>query len=249
MLIALLTDVHANREALIACLSDAERAGAQRHLFLGDIVGYGADPGFAVDTVRDLVESGTALAVQGNHDAAVGLPDALLRMNGTARAAIVWTRGRLDAGQRAFLAALPLTHRDGTRLYTHANAWSPGGGAYIEDPSDARRSLLATDAQATFVGHLHVPGLFGMGEDGEVDEFDPPLGARLRLADGRRWLARLGAVGQPRDGDPRAAYALLDEAAGVLTFRRVPYDVERAARRVREAGLPESLAARLLRGS
>ena len=247
MLTALLTDIHGNREALTACLEDAERAGAERTLFLGDVVGYGADPGFAVDVVAAHVERG-AVALQGNHDAAIGLPDMLTRMNGAARAALTWTRERLDAGQRTFLRGLPLAHREGARLYVHANAWSPGGWAYIEDALDARRSLLATDAQATFLGHLHVPGLFGLDEAGRLGEFALPAGRALLLSPDRRWLVRLGAVGQPRDGDPRAAYALLDEESGLLTLRRVAYDVETASRKVREAGLPGSLADRLLRG-
>src|SRR5215218_9377296 len=117
MLIALLADVHGNREALTACLADAERAGADRYVFLGDLVGYGADPAWVVDRTAEMVKAG-AVAVLGNHDAAVLNPSET--MSAAASAAIAWTRTRLDGAQRSFLAELPLTVEEGDRLFVHA---------------------------------------------------------------------------------------------------------------------------------
>src|SRR4051812_25487767 len=128
MLLALFADIHANREAFSACLAHAQAVGAQRHVFLGDYVGYGADPEWVVDEVMRRVEAG-ALAVRGNHDQAVFDTD--VRMNETADAAIAWTRGRLSTGQRDFLRGLPLSLEEADRLYVHASAHRPDKWEYI----------------------------------------------------------------------------------------------------------------------
>ena len=245
MLIALMADIHSNREALAACLAHAEAARVDRLVFLGDYVGYGADPGWVVDTVSRHVERG-ATAVIGNHDAAVAVPDE--HMNAMARTAIAWTRGELDPGQRAFLASLPLTAEEDDRLFVHANAWAPGGWGYILGELDARRSLRATERIYTFCGHVHVPALYHMAANGGVSGFIPTADIAVPVLPRRHWLAVLGAVGQPRDGNPAACYGLFDTAEGTLTYARVPYDVERAAQKIIAAGLPPSLAARLLVG-
>src|SRR5262245_30195195 len=128
MLIALFADIHGNREALSACLADAERAGADRYVLLGDLVGYGADPEWVVDRAAEMVADG-AVAVLGNHDAAVLNPSG--DMNPVATAAIDWTRTRLDHGQRSFLAQLPLTVEQGDRLFVHASASAPDTWIYV----------------------------------------------------------------------------------------------------------------------
>src|SRR3954453_23877652 len=128
MRIALMSDMHGNREAFEACLAHARRSRAERMIFLGDYVGYGADPGWVVETVRAHVEAG-AVALLGNHDAAALGSDE--GMNADARAAIRWTQGQLDDAARTFLAARTLAHREGDILYVHANAWAPGGWDYI----------------------------------------------------------------------------------------------------------------------
>jgi diadenosine tetraphosphatase ApaH/serine/threonine PP2A family protein phosphatase len=245
VLIALLTDIHANREALDACLAHAERIGADRYVFLGDYVGYGADPGYAADLVQDYVARG-AVALRGNHDDAVVGSSA--RMNDMARAAIAWTRGELNERQRGFLAGLPFTHEEGGRLFVHANAAAPQGWGYVSDRLEAARSLAATGCQSVFCGHLHVPGVYHMAPNGSVGAFTPVPDTSIALLPERRWLAVLGAVGQPRDQDPRACYALLDEDRGELSYVRVAYDVAAAARKIVDAGLPPPLAARLLKG-
>ena len=243
MLIAILSDVHANEEALSACLAHAGRAGADQFVFLGDHVGYGADPGPVVETVRAAVARG-GVAVLGNHDLAV-TREPSLEMHPDARRAIEWTRGRLASEQLAFLESLPLSVEQGDRLYVHANAWNPAGFEYITGVFDAGRSLRATPRRLTFCGHVHTPALYHTAGDGRVSAFSPVAGTGVPLSSRRRWLAIPGSAGQPRDGNPAAAYALYDEATGVMTWFRLPYDHQAASRKIREAGLPEVFGARL----
>jgi diadenosine tetraphosphatase ApaH/serine/threonine PP2A family protein phosphatase len=246
MRIALLADLHANREAVQACLDDARRVGAERYVFLGDLVGYGADPVWVVERVRAEVERG-ALTVRGNHDASVVDP---LRagLNDDAQRVADWTRGQLDAEAIAFLAAMPLAHEEAGVLYVHANAYAPAGWDYLGGRVEVGRSLAATDAALTFCGHVHEPALWTLSGTGKLGVFTPVAGTDIPLAGHRRWLAVVGSAGQPRDGDPAACWALFDAAARTLTWRRVPYDHASAAAKIRAAGLPERFAARLEAG-
>jgi diadenosine tetraphosphatase ApaH/serine/threonine PP2A family protein phosphatase len=243
MLTALLADIHANREAFSACLAHAQACGAQRYVFLGDYVGYGADPGWAVDTVMAYVDAG-AIAVLGNHDAAVQDPNEDL--NETARIALAWTRDQLTDRQRNFLKVLPLIAEIGDRLFVHASACSPASWDYVTGPEAASRSFAATRCRVTFCGHVHVPELYHVSMTGKIGAFTPVSGTAIPLTPQRRWLAVLGSVGQPRDGIAAASYAQMDDDR--LTYVRVPYDVESAAAKVRDAGLPAVLSLRLLNG-
>ena len=245
MLLALFADIHANRQAFGACLDYARAHGAERIICLGDYVGYGADPEWAVETVMGLVENG-AMAVRGNHDTAIGTPSE--SMNAEAQAAIEWSRGRLSAVQRRFLAELPLTLQDDDRLYVHSEASSPSKWRYVQNTPDAARSLIATKAHVTFCGHIHRPALYSMSATAKMTSFIPASDVAVQLLGGRQWLAVLGSVGQPRDGEPAASFAMFDTATKAITYCRVPYDVEAAARRIRENGLPQWLADRLLAG-
>ena len=245
MLIAIFTDIHGNREAFEACLAHAQRRPIDRFVFLGDYVGYGADPGFVVDTVKEFAARG-AIALLGNHDsAAVGAPE---RMNEEATLAIAWTRRQLDRAQLEFLASRPLTAQDDDRLYVHGSAADPAAWHYVLDERSAGDSLFATEAAVTLCGHTHVPALFHLTATGKIAGFDPDAGVAMPLTRQRRWLAVIGAVGQPRDRNPAACYALYDDATRELTYVRVPYDVEAAARKIRDAGLPPFLAMRLAWG-
>jgi diadenosine tetraphosphatase ApaH/serine/threonine PP2A family protein phosphatase len=245
VLLAIFTDIHANRQAFGACLDFARAHGVQRMIFLGDYVGYGGDPEWAVETVMDLVDRG-ALAVRGNHDNAVGTPSE--SMNAEAQAAIEWTRGRLSAAQRRFLADLPLVLHDEDRLYVHSEASSPAKWRYVQGTPDAARSIAATSAHATFCGHIHQPALYSMSAAAKMTSFVPTADVPVQLLGGRRWLAVLGSVGQPRDGDPAASFAMFDTNSREITFCRVAYDIEAAAKRIRENGLPLWLADRLSAG-
>ena len=245
MRIALMTDIHGNREALAACLDHAAQNGIDRYVFLGDFAGYGADPGWVIDTVTTLVGRG-AIAILGNHDAAV-LTDSA-GMNEVAAKAIAWTRRQLDDRQRNFIAGLPLLVEEKDRLYVHGSADEPDQWHYVTELYGASKSLMATQAHATFCGHTHVPALFHMSLTGKFASFEPVEQVEIPLTPQRRWLAVIGSVGQPRDRNPAACYAVLDDARSVLTYVRVPYDVESAARKIMLAGLPVMLAARLFEG-
>ncbi|MDF3809905.1 metallophosphoesterase family protein [Rhodopseudomonas sp. BAL398] len=245
MLIGLFADIHANQPAFSACLAKARAQGAERFVLLGDYVGYGADPDWTVTTVTDLVAQG-AVAILGNHDSAIGNPR--IQMNAEAQAAIEWTRGQLGAAQRQFLADLPLRQDHDNLLFVHAEASRPDSWVYVTDTSDASRSMMATSAHVTFCGHVHKPALYSLSVTGKMTTFVPTADIPVHLLPGRQWLAVLGSVGQPRDGNPAAAYALYDTDKREITFCRQPYDVDEAARRIRRNGLPLWLADRLLVG-
>jgi len=247
MKIALLADTHSNLEALHACLAHAEREGAGRFVFLGDLVGYGADPVACLTLIARYADQG-ALLVRGNHDEAAlgGLGE---NMNPIARDAIYWTRGQLGATERAFLSALPMTARQGDLLFVHASAHQAESWPYIHGKNQAVLSMNAADAAVCFVGHVHQQMLYWSAQpQSRAHTFSPTPGVPIPLTRNRRWLAIAGSVGQPRDGNNAAAYALFDEESRSLTFHRVPYDHQTAASKVLAAGLPEQLAQQLLRG-
>lgn len=245
MRIALLSDIHANLEALEACLAHAAAQGAGRLVFLGDLVGYGGEPLAVTRRVRALCEAG-ALCVQGNHDWAA--LHGAAGLNADAGAAIAWTATQLDAAARDFLGGLPLTLTEEDRLYVHADASAPREWRYVDGPDPAWRSLVATEARLTFCGHTHVPLLCGLTATGKLVRHRPPPDQPMPLMAPWHWIAVLGAVGQPRDGSPAACYGLFDAARAECTWMRVPYDVAAAAAHIRAAGLPERLATRLAVG-
>jgi diadenosine tetraphosphatase ApaH/serine/threonine PP2A family protein phosphatase len=240
--IAFLSDIHANREALDACLRDARARGAERLVFLGDFVGYGADAVDVVARIADEVSRG-AIAVKGNHDAALERRGSYF--NDAAQAALDWAKRTLDGAQRAFLADLPLTVHEAPRCYVHASAASPQRWDYVDSPAAAQRCVEAARETYTFVGHVHDQMLYYEGARGRMLAFHPAPGTAIPIGAHRRWLAVVGSVGQPRDRRPAAGYALLDAARAEVTFLRVPYDHLAAAQRIRQAGLPESLAYRV----
>ncbi len=238
---AVLSDVHGNLEALDAVLADA--AGrADAVLCTGDLVGYGADPAACVE--RLAVRA--AVMVAGNHEHGVaGLLDPTW-FNPYARAAVEWTRARLDDAHAAFLARLPLAGEvDGATL-VHASPREPETWDYLVAAEDGFAALAAVTARLCFVGHSHVPAAWSLGASGSRYL----RGAvEVALEPGRRYLVNVGSVGQPRDGDARAAYALWDVDAGWVTVRRVAYDVDRAKRKIVAGGLPRFLSDRLSRGA
>jgi diadenosine tetraphosphatase ApaH/serine/threonine PP2A family protein phosphatase len=187
-----------------------------------------------------------ARVVLGNQDRAVG--DLREEMGTDAETAMAWSRGQLGVEARRFLAALPLQVEEEGRLFVHASVPPGRRWPYLDRPEAAGRALPACQAQAVFCGHGHAPALYSITATGQTIAFKPVPGAPIPLLRHRRWLAVLGSVGQPRDGQTAASCALLDVALGELTFHRVPYDVGAAAAKIRAAGLPPSLAARLEAG-
>jgi len=246
MKLALLADIHANLEGLQACLEHAREQGVDGVAFVGDLVGYGADPAAVLDLVLEEVARG-AVVVRGNHDAAVAESGADT-MNKSAEAAVDWTRERLSEPHRAFLAGLPLTARREDVLFVHASADRPADWTYVSDPMRAEQSMLAGQATWTFSGHVHEPMLYFLGAGVRAQTFKPTPGVAIPVPARRRWLAIVGSAGQPRDGNTAAAYAIFDRDRATLTFHRVPYQWAKAAAKIRAAGLPEGLARRLERG-
>lgn len=246
MKLALFADIHSNLEAISACLAHAQALGADRYAFLGDLVGYGADPVAVLDIIEQHAGNG-AVVVLGNHDAAaIGRPAG--RMNANAEAAITWTRDQLGENQRAFLQAVPLTVKDDNMLFVHAGAAAPEEWAYVTDPAAAEQSIGAGNVNYIFCGHVHEQNLYYMGTGGRPMPFRPISGIPIPTGRHRQWLAIVGSAGQPRDGNNAACYAFFDTERERITFFRVAYDHQTAARKIRAAGLPERLSLRLERG-
>jgi diadenosine tetraphosphatase ApaH/serine/threonine PP2A family protein phosphatase len=238
--IAVLSDIHGNLEALEAVLQDAESAGAAALYSLGDIVGYGPCPARCIEIVR----SRAAVSLVGNHDAAVAGLTPLEWFNEYARRAVEWTRGCLDAGHVDYLGSLPYTHREPDLVLAHASPVEPERWHYIHGPADVDEPFSAFSESLCFVGHSHRPGIYAVGTRREPER----CGTRTKLGKGLRHLVNAGSVGQPRDGDARAAYVLFDEERGTVELRRVPYAVARTQQRMRAAGLPPFLIERLAAG-
>ncbi len=247
MKLALLSDLHANARALEACLAHAQAQGANQWALLGDLVGYGPEPEAVVAQCQRMAEAG-ATVLRGNHDAMAVTPPVPASRQGefTAR----WTHERLSEADRQWLASLPLTVRLESVMVVHASVNEPEQWRYVEDEGSAARSLQAATDQypeVRFVmgGHVHHQTLYYRGQGGQLMRFTPVPGVPIPVPAHRRWIATVGSVGQPRDGDTRAGYALLDLDRHQLTFWRVRYDHVAAAHAVRAAGLDEALARRL----
>ena len=246
MRLGIISDVHANELALEASLAALERLDVDRLVILGDVVGYGPDPETVTQRISGLVSQG-AICLMGNHDAAaVG---AKASMNDTAAAAIAWTKSRLSEASRHFLAGLPMTATIDDVLFVHADASHPADWIYVLDAASAMQSLLAVKARVTICGHVHRPQVYCLTATAKVIAHTPVTNTAVPLSPQRQWLAVAGAVGQPRDGNPAASFLTYDTAARDLTFHRATYDYEATAQRVRDAGLPDRLADRLLSGT
>jgi len=245
VLIAMFADIHANKPAFEACLADAKSFDIGKTVLLGDYVGYGGNPEWAVDKVAELVDKG-AVAICGNHDVAVTHKHE--QMNPSAQSVIEWTRVQLSMNQQQFLAHLPVTVPDDDRLFVHADASAPAKFRYVLDVEDAVRSINATKADVTLSGHVHKPAIYSMSVTAKLTGFTPSTGVAVPLLPRRRWLITVGSVGQPRDGDPAAAYCIYDTTKREITFRRVAYDIEAAAAAIHKNGLPAKFAERLFVG-
>lgn len=245
MRIGVLTDIHANREAMEAVLPALHDLAPDRIVLLGDVVGYGPDPEWASETVARLVADG-AIALKGNHDEAAVTGSGA--MSAHAAAAIRWTHARLGADHRAFLDQLPMTAEIEGALLVHASADRPAQWHYVIDANDAAACLTASAHELILCGHTHVPALFYALPGRRPVAFRPIDNTPAPLSAFRRHVAVIGAVGQPRDGNPCACFALLDMHARALTMHRVPYDAETTRRKIIDAGLPRELGDRLLIG-
>ena len=251
MRLAILSDIHANLPALEAVLADIEGAGLAELWCLGDVVGYGAQP----DECAGLVKERCDLCLVGNHDLAVLGELDVSAFSPAAAAAVRWTQETADPATLDFLRGLePADETRDVALY-HASPRDPVW-EYVLWPDQAAECIAIQAARVSLIGHSHVALFFVMGENhrpprgqsleraGAARGAQAGAGTRVDLSEGR-WLVNPGSVGQPRDGDPRAAYALLDLTTGAVEFKRVDYDIAATQRRMHELKLPEILADRL----
>jgi diadenosine tetraphosphatase ApaH/serine/threonine PP2A family protein phosphatase len=241
----ILSDVHANIDALDTALERA--AGTwDRALVLGDLVGYGAEPNAVVDRIKAL---GPDAVIRGNHDkAACGIDDGS-QFNHVARVAAMWTGTQLTTDNREYLRELPMGPVEIDALTEICHGTPFDEDHYIFDGSDAAMALQAAQHSLCLYGHTHLPALFKYVDGAfEGHAIDADRDAVIPLQRGARYLINVGSIGQPRDGDPRAAYGVLDDEERVIRTVRVPYSVAKAQQRIIAAGLPVSLANRLAVG-
>jgi predicted phosphodiesterase len=239
MKFAIFGDIHGNLEALQAVLHDAQQQGCANYVCLGDIVGYGANPAECLTAVRDM----NCPVVRGNHDEGAANDSKLEDLNPLAQAALLWTRAQLTKEQRQWLGDLKLVRQVRDFTIVHATLDSPGGWTYVTNRFDAMASFSYQFTQLCFFGHTHAPRIF--------EKDDAVRGARgtdVILTRGTKYFVNVGSVGQPRDGDWRASYAIYDVVAQRVEIRRLDYDLETAMQKIIDAGLPPLLAERLALG-
>ena len=241
-LTAVFGDVHSNLEALQAVLADMKSQGVQRHYCMGDIVGYGPDPAACVELVRSM----GCLAVMGNHDEAAAGNSPLAEMSPPAQAGIDYSRKALSAEQRAWLANLPLQFAEDGCQFVHGSLDDPGKWWYVMTPGDATLHFRAQTLPICFCGHTHDPMVWNWTGAGKLTIRHGE--GRIALPEGGKILINAGSVGQPRDLNPDACYALFNPRARWVEFRRISYNISKTKRKIVAARLPRFSAQRLSEG-
>jgi len=234
---AIISDIHGNLEALNTVLKDADARGCEKIICGGDVVGYNANPKECMDIVRGL----DIPCVMGNHDEYIGQDCDLSAFNPVAAEAVIWTREQLSDEDRQWLRDLRYVRLVDHFSIVHGTMDSPRYWGYVQDVADAAASFTYQSTALCFHGHTHVPVVFV--DDGVSIEH--ATFTNLKLEPGSRYFINVGSVGQPRDGDPRASYCIYDSEAESVELFRLPYDIEAAQQKIRDAGLPERLADRL----
>lgn len=246
MRIGILGDVHSNLEALQAVLEAMRNDGVDHWLQVGDVVGYGPDPIPCIEIIQEL----GAHVCLGNHDAAVvGILDTDY-FNEYAQQAVLWTRDHIRDEDREWLRALPFVIHHEVYTLVHGTLNEPEQFGYVMSPVEAKDCLRKQDTLLCFVGHSHVPAIYMERPEMTPHELDVLYHGELEhdTQGCSKILVNVGSVGQPRDEDPRAAYALFDTETGHASIRRVEYDIATTQQKIRSAGLPEMLAHRLTLG-
>jgi len=235
-----ISDIHGNLEALTAVLDDLRDRKIDEIICLGDIVGYGPDPNACVA----LVQKNTRYALLGNHDSAAIGKTTLQYFNLYARQAIEWTREILDANAYSYLSSLPLKIIIDNMALVHSTPKHPEEWNYLFDTRDAIENFNYFQTRLCFIGHSHRPVAFFHENERYWIVYDQTLLIKSDM----RCIINVGSVGQPRDGDARACYAIYDEDEGEFRYIRVPYDVEKTQEKMRKANLPDYLIQRLFVG-
>ena len=237
----LIADIHGNLEALKAVLSDLKKERIDSYLCLGDIIGYGANPKECIDIVRQLDPKAL---IAGNHEWGVLGSLGIDYFSESARVAVLWAKDVLGDHEKSYLESFKLSCTEKNMTLVHGSLEEPGKFYYIFDSDDADKTLKLQKTQLCFVGHSHVPGIFY--SDGSTAK--GVNGSEICVEADKRYVINIGSIGQPRDGDPRASFAVYDDASGMVEIKRAPYDIESAQRKILAAGLPASLALRLAEG-
>ena len=239
MRIALFGDIHANLEALEAVLEDASQQGATDYVCMGDVVGYNADPAACLEKVRAM----NCPTVKGNHDEDASGSHSLETMNPIAATALEWTREQLSTEQRLWLARLRMVRQVSDFTVVHSTLDQPANWNYVTNRFDAMSNFSYQFTQICFHGHTHVPRVYM-----KTDKVQEVLADSIAIEDTAKYFINVGSVGQPRDGDWRACYALYDLDHNMIVFRLVEYDIATAQRKIIAAGLPAMLAERIQEG-
>src|SRR5881394_3676189 len=240
MRFAILSDIHANLEALEAVLADARERKCSRFLCLGDVVGYNAKPRECIERVREL----DCPVVKGNHDEEATLSASSERFNELAERAIHWTRDNLKDQEKECLRSLPLQRQFHHFTIVHATLDTPGQWGYVFNNLDALASFTYQRTAVCFFGHTHLPMVFIRDQSGVRQERKE----HIRIEPGRKYFINVGSVGQPRDGNWRAAYCVYDIESNLVELVRIKYDLATAQEKIAKAGLPQPLADRLAIG-
>ena len=239
MRFAIFSDIHANLEALEAVLADAHKRKCTHFVCLGDVVGYNANPHECVDRIRKL----DCPIVKGNHDEQASLPESSSDFNELAERAIKWTRDNLTEEDKQWLRELPLQRQVGDFTIVHATLDTPAQWGYVFNNLDAAASLTYQHTTVCFFGHTHVPMVFIRDEGVRRERIE-----HIRVEPTKKYFINMGSVGQPRDGNWRAAYCTYDIENNLVEQLRVKYDLAVAQKKIIKAGLPRPLAERLAIG-
>jgi predicted phosphodiesterase len=236
---AILGDIHANLEALTTVLDDAEKQGVTHYACTGDVIGYNADPKACLQIIRNM----KCHLVQGNHDYYAGCNESMELFTPRARKSVLWTRKQLSLFERKYLRQLPMILDIENFTIVHSSLHSPHRWTYIFRNKAAEANFRNQFNQVCFFGHTHVPLAF-VKKDGIEKSFYETI----QIRPGAQYLINVGSIGQPRDGNPRCAYAIYDLDEQTVTLRRLDYDIETAQKKIRAAGLPFRNALRLTNG-
>ncbi|MBD3390688.1 MAG: metallophosphoesterase [Chitinivibrionales bacterium] len=240
---AIISDIHANLEALQAVMDDIGSQSVDEIVCLGDVVGYGANPNECVA----IVNKQCPVTILGNHDAAALGNLSTEHFNIHAKVAIEWTAEHLNTQATTFLEGLPLAKNDGNRTYVHATPYEPKMWYYITSLEEAAFNFQFFSTQFCFVGHTHIPIIIVLDKDKELYVHQEESVAFGEL-DNARFLINVGSVGQPRDHNPAACYGIVDSEKQVFAYRRVTYDIKKAQSKMKKIRMPEFLVLRLEEG-
>lgn len=237
---AIFSDMHSNLEAYQSVLNAFRKEGELKYFCIGDIVGYGADPVACLELTKEL----DPIVVCGNHDWAAVELASIEYFNDHAKRAVLWTASALGKDDKDYLRSLQLTYADDDLAMVHGTLMRPEYFDYVFDFQTAYQMIKLMPAKIAFIGHSHVPGIFCLKDE----KIEYAAGSKIKIGQDKRYLVNVGSIGQPRDGDWRPSYCIWDKDAGTIEIKRIEYNIDKAQKKIIEAGLPGFLATRLSEG-